>query len=511
MNLAVVLRTAAGLAHDLLQRTPRFDSATVVVGYDARRNSRKYAEAFVGVLVAAGLGVRYFQTPEPTPLVAYAARRLGALAAVCVTASHNPAEYAGLKVFADNAVQIAAPRDAEIASAIAVQGPADSIACCDEVELQSSPLARVIDEDLVERYYDEVLAVRHTSSAPYPLNIVYTPLHGVGGLHMTELLDRAGYWNVRSVPEQFQPDPQFPTVRFPNPEEPGTLALAIALARSVEADLVLANDPDADRLAVAASEAGGFRLLTGNQVGLLLTNYLLEHSHAKRPRFVVSSIVSSPMLEHIARHHGVLVYRTLTGFKWMLNAALAIERDQGKHFVFGFEEALGYAVRGPVLDKDGLSAGLVFADLVGEGLRVGRTVPELLAGLYARHGLWVSCPRNVSLKDTAAAENARAQLKQLAQNPPSSLAGLEVELVIDYASNVSARPWYLGYADMLEFRLRGGSRVIVRPSGTEPKLKIYADFVQALSTQEPVREQERAAEVRAEQLAQSLEQVLTSV
>lgn len=509
MNLAVVIRAARGLADWLTEREPDVRVLPVVVGYDARTNSKRYAEAVIRVLLAARLHVRYFNEPVPTPLVAFAAQAYGAQAAVCITASHNPPEYAGLKVYAGNAVQIATPVDREIARAIDAVGPANLVPLAPwpaEHSLEA-PSAESIPRDMTERYIDELMALRSTPKDPSELRIVYTALHGVGATWMLEVLRRAGYSELFPVAEQLQPDPSFPSVRFPNPEEPGALDLALAEAAAVRADLVLAHDPDADRLAVCVPDAlGAWRALSGNQVGLLLADYALGRQGPGPKPFVVSSVVSSPMLSAIAEAHGAGCIRTLTGFKWMLNAALELERDRGWRFVIAYEEALGYCVRGPVRDKDGISAGLLFTDLVKEARQLGRSVDDLLQALYMEHGLWVSALTTVAFPRLADAEE---RMRRLRRAPPATLGGSATLHTIDYLENASDRPWYLGAADLLELELADQARVLVRPSGTEPKLKIYADLRQEYETALPLAEQTAAAKAKADGLTQAIAELLT--
>lgn len=516
MNLAVVIRTARGLADWLTRAEPDARVLPVIVGYDARTNSKRYAEAVVRVLVAARLHVRYFDEPVPTPLVAFAARAYGAQAAVCITASHNPPEYAGLKVYASNAVQIVQPVDLEIARAIDRVGPAKDVPLGPPLPLapvadaapgsDPSALAQVIPREMTERYVVELMALRSSRRADAELRIVYTPLHGVGGACMLEVLRRAGYSELFPVAAQFAPDASFPSVRFPNPEEPGALDLALEAAAEVHADLVLAHDPDADRLAVCVPDASGeWRALSGNQVGVLLADYVLSREGPGPKPLVVSSVVSSPMLTSIARAHGAEGIRTLTGFKWMLNAALELERERGWRFVYAYEEALGYCVRGPVRDKDGIGAGLLFADLVNDARRLGRSVDDLLEALYTAHGLWVSALVTVTFQELREAE---VKMLRLRQAPPASLAGQSAPRVTDYALNPSERPWYLGEANLLELAFGEHARVLVRPSGTEPKLKVYADFRQAYDSSRSLKEQTAEAKQKADDLARAVADLL---
>lgn len=505
MNRAVVIRTTRGLADYLLEHQSENDQRPIVVGADARTNSLLYQNDVVAVLAAAGFYVRFFESSVPTPLVAYAARVLRARAAICITASHNPPEYAGFKLYADNAVQIVAPVDELVAHAIAKVGPANSvkIANADELALGAQSVPASVETD----YLDAVDALRVTAPADRDFAIVYTPLHGVGKMFATRALRRAGYTRVEVVAEQAEPDAAFPTVSFPNPEEPGALDLAKALAERTGADLLLANDPDADRLAACVRDGEGpIRQLTGNQIGLLLADHLLRHYAGEPSPLVVSSVVSSPMIGDIAEHYGATSLRTLTGFKWMVNAGLAAEAESGARFVFGFEEALGYCVGHAVRDKDGISAAVVFADLVAE-CRPSGGVGERLAELHRRHGLWSSSLATLELEPEALSRISE-HLDELVKRPPAELGGLEVSTVLDYREGAESRPWYLGAAELVEFRLAGRARVLVRPSGTEPKVKIYADYCARYDSARPRPQQEASADQRAGALSELLVQRL---
>jgi phosphomannomutase len=483
MNRAVVIRTTRGLA-DYLQARDRGDG-TVVVGFDGRTDSRRFAADTIGVLRAAGIPTRHFAGTEPTPLVAHAALHMGATAAVVVTASHNPPADNGYKVYDANGAQIIPPVDTDIAEAIDAVGPAVDVPRY-EMDLGAQSLDGAEIEDA---YVSEVLDYRGSPSWEDTIPIVYTPLHGVSGSLAVRLLAEAGHTDVTPVPEQFSPDGAFPTVAFPNPEEPEALEMAEALAAARGAALVVANDPDGDRLAVAVPSGDGWRRLTGNEIGVLLGDYVLERTSGPG-RLVVSSIVSSPMLGAIAADHGASFEVTLTGFKWICNAALALEAD-GKAFVFGYEEALGYTVGPVVRDKDGMSAAVWFADLVAEGAGRGETVIDRLERLHRKHGLWVSHPHSVTLTGELGREVIAAAIDALATDPPGNVGGLSVVHVTDFRVGAEHRPPWLPVHPLVEMALEGGSRVLVRPSGTEPKLKIYAD-VHRTAGEDPIPAEEAA-------------------
>ena len=505
MNRAVVIRTTRGLA-DYLRETSGV-GGTVVVGRDARLSSEVFMEDTIAVLLAAGFDVRYFRAPTPTPLVAYAGRRLGAVAAIVITASHNPPADNGYKVYAANAAQIVPPVDRDIAAAIDRVGPAIDV--LRQTEPYASERAAALTSDTFDDYLHEVAASLPDVTGDRSLRMVYTAMHGVGGKFVLGALEHFGFPNVHPVAKQFEPDGRFPTVGFPNPEEPGALDLAHDLAASIDADLVIANDPDTDRLAVSLPEPGGagFRQLTGNQIGVLLAEFLLGGVDVERP-IVMNSIVSSPMLATVAAVHGATYDRTLTGFKWIWNAALDLEAEGRGEFVFGYEEALGYSVGQAVRDKDGISAAVAFAVLAAVAKANGETVWDRLAELYRRDGLWASTQKSIVLAGTEGAAEIVAAMVRIAETTPESLGGFAVSGVVDYRLGAAERPRYLGVTPLVELTLGESGRALVRPSGTEPKLKIYVDLREELSGESLWRDQEErllaAAGVVAEDLARFL-------
>lgn len=503
MNRAVVIRTTRGLADHILATVPDADDRPVVVGFDARTDSERFARDTVGVLLAAGLPVSWFDEPAPTPLVAFAGKELRASATIVITASHNPPEYNGYKVYADNGAQIVPPTDQRIAAAIEAVGPAAEV-----------PLVGEFTDDDVEtlgtfarrRYLDAIEAARPAIQAPRDLGVVYTPLHGVGGRVVVEAFDRAGYADLTVVDEQFTPDGAFPTVRFPNPEEPGALDLAIATAERVGAELIVANDPDADRLAaVVPTPDGGWQPLTGNQIGVLLGDHLLTHDQGGEGQAIVlSSIVSSPMLATVAAAHGARYEPTLTGFKWICNAAMDLEDADRVRFVFGYEEALGYSVGTVVRDKDGISAAVVFANMVAELRAEGRSVLDELTELYRRHGLWVSHQKSVVRPGSEGLAEIAAAMERIGERVPDALAGTAVTGATDFRTGAEDRPRWLAETPLVALDLAGGSRVLIRPSGTEPKLKIYVDLRDDLAEGETLLAEERRLLADAAAIADDL-------
>jgi phosphomannomutase len=475
MNRATVIRTTAGLAAHLLASHGGPPDRAVALGFDARPDSGVFAEDSAGVLAAAGIAVKFFPEVTPTPLVAFAAKHLDAPAAVVITASHNPPADNGYKVYGANAAQIIPPTDMEISAAISQVGPAAVVPRLEGVFSGSSELVTPMPDDIFEAYAGEVREARPNPQVS-DLDIVYTPLHGVGGDTLLRMCIDAQHTGLIPVPEQRHPDGAFPTLDFPNPEEPGALDLALDLAREVQADLLLANDPDADRLAVAVPLGRGWRLLSGNELGALLGDYVLRYwEHAEHP-IVVNSVVSSPMLGRIAAQHGAVHETTLTGFKWIINAGLALEERGVGRFAFGYEEALGYSVGRTVRDKDGISAAIVMADLAAEEVGGGRGVIDRLHDLWDEVGLWVSAQHAIVRAGRDGQAELLAGVDKLGSGPPGVIGGLDVTDVTDYRVGEGGRPIWLGQQDLIELTLGTQGRVLVRPSGTEPKLKIYVDL-----------------------------------
>lgn len=478
MNRAVVRRAAWALGAFL--REEGLAGRPVIVGFDARPTSRAFAQDTAAVLSGQGLTVHYFGEPCPTPWVAFACRARGAAAGVVVTASHNPAEDNGYKVYDDRGVQIVAPWDVRIRALMDEAPPPDGMVLALE-------RARPISQELIDAYFAPWSVV---PTAGARLRVAYTPLHGVGLQSIRRALEATGRAELAVVDEQAEPDGTFPTVRFPNPEEPGTLDALLALAARAGSDLALANDPDADRLAVCVPEGDAWRRLSGDEVGVLLADHLLTEAAlagVQRP-VVSSSIVSSPWLEEVAASHGARVARSLTGFKWLCRVPEYLGADE--RFVFGYEEALGYAADERVRDKDGISAAVRFVDLARSLRARDLTVAEQLLSLFERFGLWVSCPTSVRSTGAEGPLRMRAALAQLRRAPPQVLGGVPILGWIDYSSGAEQRPAYLGAQDLLQLELGSadesagdasgpapgavlGGRILVRPSGTEPKLKLY--------------------------------------
>ncbi|MEZ4409058.1 MAG: phospho-sugar mutase [Polyangiales bacterium] len=403
MNRALVIRATAGLAAHLLATVPDAASRGVVVGWDGRRNSDVFARDVAATLAGAGIVARVLPHLAPTPLVAFAVRQSSAAAGVMVTASHNPPEYNGYKVYWGDGGQITPPVDAGIASAIDAVGALADVPRLEARAAREKGLHVTYGPELEDDYVAEVhAAVPEVRRAR--LTIAYTPLHGVGERLAARLLARFG--EVKSVAEQARPDGAFPTVRFPNPEEPGAMDLVLALAARSRADLAIANDPDADRLCVAVPRSGGWAPLSGNALGVLLGHHLLTAVQTRGPRVVANSIVSSPLLARIAASMGVTHVETLTGFSGSPAAPHEVAREQGARFVFGYEEALGYCVGDIVRDKDGVSAACVAADLASR-LKAGEDPRRPARGDLPRARAFVSGQRSVTARRRRSARHRR--------------------------------------------------------------------------------------------------------
>jgi phosphomannomutase len=463
MNVAVVRRATAGLAAWLARGGER---GTVVVGRDARHGSEAFAAAAAGVLAGAGFTVRVLPGPLPTPVLAFAVRELGAVAGVQITASHNPPADNGYKVYLADGAQLAPPSDAEIEAAIRAAPAAVAIPTADTAT----------EVDVTDAYLERV--ARLPRGEARGLRVALTPMHGVGGATAVHALQRAGFTDVHVVREQAVPDPAFPTVTFPNPEEPGAMDALLALAENVGADLAIALDPDADRCALAVPAPDGWRRLTGDETGVLLGDHLLRAGGYTDP-LVATTVVSSSMLRSVAAAHGARYAQTLTGFKWIVRG--------GPGLVYGYEEALGYCVDpGTVRDKDGIGAAVLACDLATGLKAAGRDLLDRLDDLAVAHGVHLT--EGVSLRMEPAERDAAAA--RIRATPPE-----------DWETDFPA-------PDVLVLR-RAGERLVIRPSGTEPKLKAYLEVVEPVPDATALSEAKRAAQTRLKTLRTETTALLT--
>ncbi len=450
MNVQIVEICARAIAEWLPS------GSAVVIGRDARYGSEDFANVTARILAEAGHVPLMFPDPVPTPVVAHAVAFSDAAAGVMVTASHNPATDNGYKVYAADGSQILPDAAAEIEANMASLPWPESVSTEPPADLQHLGAAEV------DAYVAEILP--DVDGTRRSLTIAYTAMHGVGGELFVRVLEAAGH-RVVSVPEQHDPDPDFPTAAFPNPEEPGTLDLVMALADEHDADLVLANDPDADRLAVAVRRSAGWERLTGDQIGVLLGWFILGQTDGARA--VATTIVSSSLLGKVAADSGATCHHTLTGFKWL------VQTDAPElPLVFAYEEALGYSVLPAIRDKDGISAGVVFAQLVAQIAGFGHTVDDVLDSLYSTHGVHLTSQVSARFEGDDSMMRMAQRMADLRSAPPQDIGGVDVVETVDLVDGTDALP----ASNVLIYHLDAG-RLIVRPSGTEPKIKAYIEAV----------------------------------
>ena len=477
MNRVTVARATAGFASWLMKQVPDASSRGVVVGRDARRNSDAFERDVIEVLSGSGVPVWVFEDVIPTPVLAFAVLKLRAAGGVMITASHNPPGYNGYKVYWENAAQIIPPHDQGIAGEIELAPSALEIPRISLEDAERRGLLRKADA-LRGEYIEEIASeVRRAKRRP-ELRIAYTALHGVAESTFRAVMARAGFDDVQSVSEQSMPDGTFPTVAFPNPEEPGAMDRVLDLAQRIDADLAIANDPDGDRVGVAVRCETGFEILSGNEIGILLADDLLSVRKRSGQPLVISTIVSSPMMGPVAASHGARWEQTLSGHKWIQNRALEL-MEQGLDYVFGYEEALGYAPSLAVRDKDGISSALRIADMASRLKARGETLLDARDELWGKHGFFAD--RQLSLKFEGAAGQARmnAVVNRFRDSIPDRIGGLAVLRMLDLERQLQwtplgMRPFAdLPQSNVLVFELQGGHRLMLRPSGTEPKLKYY--------------------------------------
>ncbi len=502
MNRAVVRGTTAALAGWLLYIDQRAADAGVVIGCDARHRSEEFSLEAARVLAGAGIAVRLLPPRLPTPVLAFAVRHLGAAAGIMITASHNPPADNGYKLYLGDGAQIVPPADLEIEAATRAVGPLSEVPAA----ALDDPLITRLGDEVASAYLDAICAQSPAPKSAAWLRFTYTPLHGVAGALALRAFDQAGFPAPDLVDAQFEPDPDFRTVAFPNPEEPGALDLALAQARRTGADLVIANDPDGDRLAVAVPDenaAGGWRTLTGDQVGALLGAYLLGQDAARngatRPGggpgqpLVATTIVSATMLASIARAAGAAYSETLTGFKWIVRAG---DLKPETRFLFGYEEALGYSVGTTVRDKDGIGAALAVLGLAAKARSGGESLLEAYDALETAHGV------HLTEQITVPTTEPMHVMSRLRIAAPLELGGQAVTSTSDLTGGTGDLP----SADVLRYWLPG-ARVVIRPSGTEPKIKAYLEVVEPVIAGR-LTEARRAARARMDPLREAVRELL---
>ena len=464
MNKYVVRRASLGIAHTIENK-----QAGVVIGHDSRICSREFAVEAALVYAAAGVKVYLFDALRPTPMVSFAIRYLHAAAGVVITASHNPKEYNGYKAYGADGGQL--PPEAADRALAAMEGiDPFAVQVLSEAQAREAGLLVTLGEDIDKPYIEHVLSLRpSTRGLCRDLRIVYTPLHGSGNKPVRRALKEAGFTNVFVVKEQELPDGNFPTVRTPNPEDPNAFACAIRLGDETGADLLVATDPDCDRVGVMARRNGKWQALTGNQVGCLLLEYLLNAKTPKPGAYAVKTIVTTRMADAIGKAHGIDVYNVLTGFKF-IGETIQKKLDEGNDgFVLGFEESYGYLTGGYVRDKDAVIASTLICEMAAQYKSEGKTLADALEALFQKYGYYKEGTINVTMKGMDGLRLRNEKMNALRANAPATIGGLRVENVVDYKNGARGLP----PSNVLLYDLADGAWLCVRPSGTEPKLKLY--------------------------------------
>ncbi|MFM1776221.1 MAG: hypothetical protein RJA53_1831, partial [Bacteroidota bacterium] len=480
MNKYTVGMATQGFAN-YLKKTYGDDPVSVVIGHDSRNNSRFFAETTAGVFAANGIHVYLFEALRPTPELSFAIRKLGCKAGVVCTASHNPKEYNGYKAYWNDGGQLVPPHDKNVIKEV------EAITSVDAVNWTGGEAnITIIGRDMDEAYiamvkglsvYPEVIQAQHD------LSIVYTPIHGTGITLVPEVLSRFGFTNVHIVEAQATPDGNFPTVGYPNPEESETMAMGLAMAKSLDADILLGTDPDADRVGIGVkNHKGEWVLMNGNQTAVLAFAYLIEARKAKgiaKPNdMVISTIVTTAMINEVAKQNGVACYNVLTGFKWI--AELIKEKEANENYVIGGEESFGLMIGNEIRDKDAVSAVALLCEMAAYEKAKGKSLFDKMLELYMQYGFYYEQLISITKKGMNGQKEIAAMMEGYRTSPPQSIDGSTVVEMLDYDMQtgknlVSGETWKLALpkSNVLQFVTADGSKISARPSGTEPKIKFY--------------------------------------
>ncbi len=476
MNIYTVGRATQGFADYL---NANFENPSVAIARDSRNKGELFVQVTASILAANGIVAHVYPKISPVPTLSFAVRDLGCSGGICMTASHNPAAYNGYKAYGPDGCQITSEAAKAISASIANTDAFSGVKTMGFDEAVASGMVKWIDDAVLERYYDAVLSKSVSSLsaeqvAEAPLKLVYTPLNGTGLIPVTTVLERAGIIDITVVPEQREPNGDFPTCPYPNPEIREAMQKGIDLCEEVHPDLLLATDPDADRVGVACKDGDDYTLLTGNEMGVLLLDYIArmrsERGEDLSDKVAVTTIVSSAMVDALAAEYGFELRRCLTGFKYIGDIITELsDAGQVDRFIFGFEESYGYLSGDHVRDKDAVNASLLICQMAQDYKLRGMNLAQAMRALYEKHGWWLNRTASVSFPGAAGAETMRGIMAKLREQAPSELAGRAVEAVVDYEGGVNGLP----SANVVEFDVEGGNKVIVRPSGTEPKIKLY--------------------------------------
>lgn len=476
MNIYTVGRATQGFADYL---NANFENPSVAIARDSRNKGELFVQVTASILAANGIVAHVYPKISPVPTLSFAVRDLGCSGGICMTASHNPAAYNGYKAYGPDGCQITSEAAKAISASIANTDAFSGVKTMGFDEAVASGMVKWIDDAVLERYYDAVLSKSVSSLsaeqvAEAPLKLVYTPLNGTGLIPVTTVLERAGITDITVVSEQREPNGDFPTCPYPNPEIREAMQKGIDLCEEVHPDLLLATDPDADRVGVACKDGDDYTLLTGNEMGVLLLDYIArmrsERGEDLSDKVAVTTIVSSAMVDALAAEYGFELRRCLTGFKYIGDIITELsDAGQVDRFIFGFEESYGYLSGDHVRDKDAVNASLLICQMAQDYKLRGMNLAQAMRALYEKHGWWLNRTASVSFPGAAGAETMRGIMAKLREQAPSELAGRAVEAVVDYEGGVNGLP----SANVVEFDVEGGNKVIVRPSGTEPKIKLY--------------------------------------
>lgn len=476
MNIYTVGRATQGFADYL---NANFENPSVAIARDSRNKGELFVQVTASILAANGIVAHVYPKISPVPTLSFAVRDLGCSGGICMTASHNPAAYNGYKAYGPDGCQITSEAAKAISASIANTDAFSGVKTMGFDEAVASGMVKWIDDVVLERYYDAVLSKSVSSLSAEqvveaPLKLVYTPLNGTGLIPVTTVLERAGITDITVVPEQREPNGDFPTCPYPNPEIREAMQKGIDLCEEVHPDLLLATDPDADRVGVACKDGDDYTLLTGNEMGVLLLDYIArmrsERGEDLSDKVAVTTIVSSAMVDALAAEYGFELRRCLTGFKYIGDIITELsDAGQVDRFIFGFEESYGYLSGDHVRDKDAVNASLLICQMAQDYKLRGMNLAQAMRALYEKHGWWLNRTASVSFPGAAGAETMRGIMAKLREQAPSELAGRAVEAVVDYEGGVNGLP----SANVVEFDVEGGNKVIVRPSGTEPKIKLY--------------------------------------
>ena len=474
LNIYTIRKATQGLANYILQSDAYQPGMAVAIAHDSRNMSPEFSTEAALVLNANGIKTYTFDALRPTPLLSFAVRHLGCIAGIVVTASHNPPEYNGYKVYWQDGGQVPSPRDEEIIAEVNKIADFAAVKTMAQDTAAAQGLFNIAPAAVDEAFISNVKAQSLNNNVDKNIGIVFTPLHGAGNVLVQRVLAETGFNNVHVVKSQEAPDGNFPTVDYPNPEDVKAFTHALDLAKTVDADIVVATDPDCDRVGVAIKHQGKYQLLNGNMTGVILTEYIISQLKLKGEMpengAIISTIVSTNMVKEMAKQNGLSYIETLTGFKYIGEKITQFEKDNAHKFIFGFEESYGYLAGEYARDKDGVVATMLACEAAAYYKAQGKTLEDVLQDLYQKYGLYKESIEAITLKGIEGIEKIKEIMANLRQSPPTEIGGCEVIETRDYTLPEKTG---LPFSDVLYYETACGSWACVRPSGTEPKIKIY--------------------------------------